>query len=191
MRSTSSRLAGCIDLRIHSFSRFARPASASSSTISLHLCQSALLVYALDSLSVRSGDLRRTAVTKRLPTLARALRYFDFISCRHVSSEDWQAFVYREQIVRVVAWTYCADCLATLCFSTPPSFTIAEMTGDVPCDSDLWDSDRMILSEKCCLTYKSTSLAELVATLLDATQQRRETLQDITVSQVQMTICGQ
>jgi hypothetical protein len=69
------------------------------------------------------------------------------VSVKHEVDEDWQTFILREQAIRTVAWTFCADCLATLTCNKPPSFSIFEMTGDLPCDPRLWEADVDSLSE--------------------------------------------
>jgi hypothetical protein len=113
----------------------------SSSADSIELCQAALLMYALDTLPTGDMAMQHTAVAVRLPMLVSALRRLGFVSVRHESSEDWHAFIRREQMIRIVAWTFCADCLATLTCNKPPSFLIPEMRGDLPCDPKVWESD--------------------------------------------------
>jgi hypothetical protein len=108
---------------------------------SIELCQAALLMYALDTLPTGDMAMQHTAVAVRLPTLVSTLRKLGFVNVRHEASEDWQTFIQREQITRVVAWTFCADCLATLTCNKPPSFSIPEMLGDLPCDPKVWETD--------------------------------------------------
>lgn len=103
-------------------------------TGSIELCQAALLMYALDVLPTGDLDMQHTAIAMRLPMLVSALRKLDFVNVRHESSENWHTFIHREQMIRIVAWTFCADCLATLTCNKPPSFSIPEMCGDLPCD---------------------------------------------------------
>jgi hypothetical protein len=117
------------------------PMTGHSFTHSIELCQAALLMYGLDTLPTGDTSLQQTAVTMRLPMLVSALRRLDLVSVRHDLNEDWQTFVHREQVARVVAWTFCADCLATLTCNKPPSFSIFEMSGHLPCDPRVWEAD--------------------------------------------------
>lgn len=115
--------------------------TGSSLTSSIELCQAALLMFALDILPTGDMDMQHTAVAVRLPMLVSALRKLGFVNAQHESSsDDWQAFIHREQMIRVVAWTFCSDCLATLTCNKPPSFSIPEMCGDLPCDPKVWEA---------------------------------------------------
>ncbi|KEY72111.1 hypothetical protein S7711_00125 [Stachybotrys chartarum IBT 7711] len=107
----------------------------------IQLCQAALLMYALDTLLANDPDMQRTAVTERLPALVAAMRRLCFVGCRHDPSEEWQLFLQREQIIRLVSWAYCADCLATMSCNNPPVFSMLEISGDLPCDTILWEAD--------------------------------------------------
>jgi hypothetical protein len=107
----------------------------------IELCQAALLMYGLDTLSTGDMPLQQTAVMIRLPMLVSALRRLSLVSVRHQQCEDWHTFIRGEQMIRIVAWTYCADCLATLTCNKPPSFSIFEMSGDLPCDPRVWEAD--------------------------------------------------
>lgn len=110
-------------------------------TSSTELCQAALLMYALDTLPAGDTSMQHTAVARRLPTLIAAVRKLGLVSVQHQPSEDWKTFIHREQRIRLVAWTFCADCLATLSCNKPPGFSLLEMRGDLPCDSKVWDAD--------------------------------------------------
>jgi hypothetical protein len=112
---------------------------------SIEFCQAALLMYALDILPAGDMALQHTAVARRLPTLIAAVRALGFVSVRHGPFEDWEGFIYHEQRIRLVAWTFCADCLATLSCNKPPGFSILEMLGGLPCDPKVWDADAMSL----------------------------------------------
>lgn len=114
---------------------------------SIEFCQAALLMYALDTLPTGDMDMQHTAVAKRLPTLISALRKLDFVSVRHEALENWRTFIQREQMIRVVAWTFCADCLATVSCNKPPGFSIPEMRGDLPCSPSMWEADEAPFSE--------------------------------------------
>jgi hypothetical protein len=117
------------------------PLTGHGPTDYLELCQAALLMYGLDTLPTGDIAVQQTAVTMRLPMLVSALRRSDLVSVRHELNEDWQTFIRREQVIRIVAWTFCADCLATLTCNKPPSFSIFEMSGDLPCDLRVWEAD--------------------------------------------------
>jgi hypothetical protein len=106
----------------------------------IQICQAALLMYGLDTLQLSDEAMQCIATTRRLPLLVTALRQFHFLGCRHQDGEDWQAFLRREQIIRLVAWMFCVDCLATLLYNNSPLCSMSEMTGDLPCETSIWDA---------------------------------------------------
>ncbi|KAK8047949.1 hypothetical protein PG996_016013 [Apiospora saccharicola] len=87
----------------------------------VQLCQAALLMYGLDTLLASDSAMQRVAMTERLPVLASALRRLELVGYRHDTSgcEDWHLFIQREQGIRLVSWTFCVDCLATLSCNNP------------------------------------------------------------------------
>lgn len=134
----------------------------------LPICQAALLMYGLEVSMPNDSAMRDVAINRRLPSIIFALRRFSFIPCRHEASEDWQLFLQREQIVRLVAWTYCVDCLATLVYNKPPGFALLEMCGDLPCDPNVWEADSVSSYESLCLSKLTAdrTLLELMSGLL-------------------------
>lgn len=112
--------------------------------------------------------MRDVAINRRLPSLIFALRKLNLLSCRHEASEDWPQFLQREQIVRLVAWTYCVDCLATLVYNKLPGFSLLEMSGSLPCDPNLWEADSVTSYESLCPSKKTTdhTLLELMNGLI-------------------------
>ncbi|KAK4496026.1 hypothetical protein PRZ48_013295 [Zasmidium cellare] len=138
----------------------------------LQVCQAALLMYGLEVLMSSDPSMQQVAITKRLPTLISKLRMLDLIGCRHDPTEDWELFLHREQIIRLVAWTYCGDCLATLVSNKPPGFSLPEMSGDLPCEPSTWEVDTALRFESSQHRSKPThhTLAELVASLLNHRQ---------------------
>lgn len=107
----------------------------------IQLCQAALLMYALDTLSATDSAMQHMAMTQRLPALISTMRRLGFIGLRHQPSEDWQLFLQREHIIRLVSWTFCADCIATMSCNNLPILSTMEMSGDLPCDPGLWEID--------------------------------------------------
>ena len=132
---------------------------------SIELCQAALLMYALDALPAGDMAMQHTAVARRLPTLIAALRTLGFVDVQHGPSQDWQTFINHEQRIRLVAWAFCADCLATLSCNKPPGFSILEMRGQLPCDSKVWDADATAFSRlrECSNQVVPRSLKELMS----------------------------
>lgn len=132
---------------------------------SIELCQAALLMYALDTLPAGDMAMQQTAVASRLPTLIAAVRTLGYVGVRHEPFEDWEIFIHREQKIRLVAWTFCADCLATLSCNKPPGFSILEMRGDLPCNSKVWDADATAFPRmwECSRPTKPLSLAVLMS----------------------------
>lgn len=158
----------------------------------IQLCEAALLMYALDILPTGDTIMQQTAVTKRLPTLISALRRLDFIQTRHDPSEDWQLYLRREKVIRIVAWTYCADCLATLSCNKPPGFSLLEMNGDLPCDADVWESESQTFIEQRqrCGSDTPRCLKDLMSRLLGGAS--KTSLEEITlpVFHLHIVLCG-
>ena len=122
-------------------------------------------MYALDALPAGNMAMQHTAVAKRLPTLIAALRTLGFVDIQHGPCQDWQTFIHHEQKIRLAAWAFCADCLATLSCNKPPGFSILEMRGELPCDSKVWDADATAFPRlrECSRQAKPRSLAELMS----------------------------
>ena len=113
----------------------------------------------------KRAAMQHTAVAKRLPTLIAALRTLGFVDIQHGPCQDWQTFIHHEQKIRLAAWAFCADCLATLSCNKPPGFSILEMRGELPCDSKVWDADATAFPRlrECSRQAKPRSLAELMS----------------------------
>ena len=169
------------------------PLTESNLAESIELCQAALLMYALDTLPTGDMPLQNTAVAMRLPILVSALRKLNFVNVRHRSSEDWQTFVRHEQIIRVVAWTFCADCLATLTCNKPPSFSIPEMRGDLPCDPEVWetpDADTFLTAWKGSEQTTSYNLRDLMCRWLNDGWSTSIDSMQLPVFSLHIMLCG-
>ncbi|KAI1880220.1 hypothetical protein JX265_001841 [Neoarthrinium moseri] len=158
----------------------------------VELCQAALLMYALDTLLASDLDMQQLAVTERLPTLISAMRRLHFIGCRHHPSEDWELFLRREHIIRLVSWAFCADCLATLSCNNPPIFSMLEMSGDLPCDPTLWDIDSVLTFELTKPSPQKTSycLKELISKLLEENWRADIEWENLPLFHLHMMLCA-
>lgn len=149
-------------------------------------------MYALDILPRDKQALQRVAVTQRLPMLILALRRLDFIQVCHDPVEEWQVFIHREQIIRIVAWAYCADCLATLSCNKPPGFSLPEMVGDLPCEVAIWEADPKPPLERYERSQESTPrcLKEVMSRLHGS--DRHTSLQEpgLPIFHLHMALCG-
>ncbi|KAI6360762.1 hypothetical protein MCOR25_006648 [Pyricularia grisea] len=147
--------------RLKTFLREMSPSSEVHQVEGVQLCQAALLMYGLETLSMTDSAMYRVAVTERLPAVVAALRRLQLVGTRHSppGDDDWQTFVHREQVIRLVTWTFAVDGLATLCCNNPPIFSMLEISGSLPCNPALWDAD----SEKAFIMlrqeYKTSSLS--------------------------------
>lgn len=159
----------------------------------IQLCQAALLMYALDTLLPGDSAMQHAAMTERLPALVSAMRRLHFIGCRHDPSEDWQLFLHREHIVRLVSWTFCVDCLATLSFNNPPIFSMQEMSGDLPCDPALWDTDSASAFELLRSSRQGTShcLKDLMSRLLDDDWWVDSDWENLPLFHLHVMLCGE
>jgi hypothetical protein len=153
----------------------------------LQLCQAALLMYGLDTLLVNNEAVQFAAAARRLPTLVTAIRQLGFTTLRHMDNEDWHEFRERECIIRLVTWTFCADSLATLVYNRPPLLSALEMTGELPCDADLWDAEWSATSNRPRSTQPVNSLRDLVSDFLDREKTPRP---DIPLFHLQAVMCG-
>ena len=159
----------------------------------VQICQAALLMYALDTLLASDSAMQHAAVTERLPALISAMRRLQFIDCRHDPSEDWQHFVHREHIIRLVAWTFCTDCLATLSCNNPPIFSLLEMSGDLPCNPALWDIDSAVAFELMRSSIQDTThcLKDLMSRLLDDHRVLRSDWENLPLFHLHIILCGE
>lgn len=164
------------------------PRTPGNTTAIIQHCQAALLMYALCNLWAGEATLRHLAITRRLPTIISALRQLSFIGCRHQIREPWSVFLEREQIVRLVAWTFCSDGLATLCYNSPPAFALPEMTGDLPCGPTLWESTAPVRIDLC--DANRHCLRDLVGSLLSGDASPRPDFDGIPLFHLQATLCG-
>lgn len=159
---------------------------------SVELCQAALLMYALITPPAGNTATQHVAITRRLPTLIHAIRELGFIATQHEPLESRQVFVDREQIIRLVAWTYCADCLATLSCNKPPGFSLMEMRGHLPCHPRIWDADALSFSalQDSFKDSGSFCLADLMANWLSAAGSPSFANPRLPVFHLHIMLCG-
>jgi hypothetical protein len=159
----------------------------------IQVCQAALLMYGLNTLVSSNASMQYTSVTQRLPALVSAMRRLDFAGCKHDPSEDWQLFLRKEKVIRLVSWAFCADSLATLSYDNPPLFSVFEMTGDLPCDPALWDieSESDFRHANTIRRRSSHSLKNLMSSFLDDTSQLRIDHDSLPLSHLHVLVCGE
>ena len=102
--------------------------------------QAGLLVFVL-TICLNDAGMRRTGLSKRLPTLVAGIRSLELVGARHETGEDWSCFARVEARIRVVAWTFFMDCLTTVFCNKPPLMVYAETCGHLPCIQATWDAD--------------------------------------------------
>ena len=123
--------------------------SGSFSRESLAICQAASFMFSLQH-SQMDINTRRRAVTKRHPQLIEALRRLNLVGRRpHLVTDisDWTDFILQATCTRLVTWTFLNDILMTMLHNHPPSMTVSEMTGPLPCNEELWDASYDSFSE--------------------------------------------
>ena len=167
--------------------------TSSELVTSIELCQAALLMYALDALPTGDMTMQHTAVVRRLPTLIAALRTLGFVDIRHGPSQDWETFIHHEQRIRLVAWAFCADCLATLSCNKPPGFSVLEMRGDLPCDSKVWDADASAFPElrECSRQATPISLTALMSLCLKEDWREPNGSLRLPIFHLHVMLCGE
>lgn len=109
----------------------------------LEICQAAVLMNSLEG-STNHIEARRRIASKRIPTLVAILRKCGVVGLKHQSGQmeiSWDEFIHRETCIRVVSWTFTNDSLMSLFCNHPPAMTVKEVTGDLPCTSELWEAD--------------------------------------------------
>ncbi|KAK6220631.1 hypothetical protein LQW54_002076 [Pestalotiopsis sp. IQ-011] len=161
-------------------------------TEAVEACQAGILMYGINELQRGNSAVHFTTNSERLPALAAAMRRLHLIDCRHDPLEDWPLFLQREHIIRLVSWTYCADCLATLTYNKPPIFSLLEMTGDLPCDPTLWDGDPNMALEamKSSQPVTSRCIKDLTSQLLRGTVNVDGEWDSIPLFHLQAVMCG-
>lgn len=110
------------------------------SRLVVEACQAAYLIVILQ-ICVQDHAIRHRAITKRQPALMDALRRHGMISRRPetpMQEHTWHDFVYQESQVRLVTFSTFNDGLLALFCNSPPTTTISEMLGHLPCRDELW-----------------------------------------------------
>lgn len=155
--------------------------------------QAGLLMYGINELQRGNSAVHFTTTSERLPALVSAMRRLHFIDCRHDPLEDWPLFLQREHIIRLVSWTYCADCLATLTYNKPPIFSLLEMTGDLPCDPALWDGEPNLALDAMKSFQRGTSysIKNLTIQLVEGTARIDDEWDSIPLFHLQAILCGE
>ncbi|KAF2653773.1 hypothetical protein K491DRAFT_502298 [Lophiostoma macrostomum CBS 122681] len=104
--------------------------------------QAALLIVSLQS-CFNNPAVRYRLRVKRHPVLVASLRSMALTGGRRTRSTDvvdWNDFVSEEMKIRLVTYVYVLDCMNTVFFNSPPLMTVAEMTGDMPCATALFEA---------------------------------------------------
>ncbi|KAF5658991.1 hypothetical protein FHETE_9619 [Fusarium heterosporum] len=137
----------------------------------LELCQAAVLMNSLEG-GLNHIEGRRRVASKRIPSLVALLRKFEMTSLEHPRQFDntWEDFIHRETCIRVTKWTLINDSLMALLCNHPPGMTAREMTGNLPCSSDLWEAESSAIFEERAQTRTTksylSSCDEIVSGLL-------------------------
>ena len=108
----------------------------------LELCQAAYIIVTLQS-CVKDAGIRQRVITRCHPMLVTLLRNLDLMGMEHdwSNTSDWPTFVYKESCVRLIYWTFINDAWFNLFTNYPPAMTLLDMSGDLPCEDDLWAMD--------------------------------------------------
>ncbi|EKJ70204.1 hypothetical protein FPSE_09730 [Fusarium pseudograminearum CS3096] len=114
-----------------------------ASTHMLEVCQAAVLINSLEG-STNHIEGRRRIASKRIPALLAVLRKAGVVGLKHEPHQGemgWDSFIHRETCIRVVSGTFVNDSLMSLFCNHPPAMTVKEMTGHIPCRSELWEAN--------------------------------------------------
>ncbi|KAJ4217212.1 hypothetical protein NW759_009159 [Fusarium solani] len=107
----------------------------------VEICQAAVLIVSLQS--THQGGARERTATLRSPVVAAMIRRGGLIGFSHdvpPSKTTWSQFIEHETRIRLVTWAFINDSLLTLFCSHPPSITVKEMCGSLPCRNELWEA---------------------------------------------------
>ncbi|KAK3301711.1 uncharacterized protein B0T15DRAFT_544421 [Chaetomium strumarium] len=103
----------------------------------------ALLIHGL-LFMINDTPARKRNLLVRRPALVDAVRRVGFTSARQTQEggemPDWSVFVRDETRIRIAMWTILADWQQTGLFHIPGLMTVHEMTGDMPCSTELWEA---------------------------------------------------
>ncbi|KAI8719702.1 Zn(2)-C6 fungal-type domain-containing protein [Fusarium sp. LHS14.1] len=116
-------------------------ANLAASGEGVEICQAAVLIVSLQS--THQGGARERTATLRGPVVASMIRRGGLIGFSHdvpPSETTWSQFIERETRIRLVTWAFINDSLLTLFCSHPPSITVKEMCGSLPCRNELWEA---------------------------------------------------
>ncbi|RSL47698.1 hypothetical protein CEP53_009833 [Fusarium sp. AF-6] len=112
-----------------------------TSSEGVEICQAAVLIVSLQS--THQGGARERTATFRSPVVAAMIRRGGLVGFKHdmsPSKATWPQFVEHETRIRLVTWAFINDSLLTLFCSHPPSITVKEMCGSLPCPKELWEA---------------------------------------------------
>ncbi|KAI8689152.1 hypothetical protein NCS55_00171400 [Fusarium keratoplasticum] len=112
-----------------------------TSSQGVEICQAAVLIVSLQS--THQGGARERTATLRSPVIAAMIRRGRLVGFRHdvpPSKATWAQFIEHETRIRLVTWAFINDSLLTLFCSHPPSITVKEMCGSLPCPNELWEA---------------------------------------------------
>ncbi|EEU48208.1 uncharacterized protein NECHADRAFT_75560 [Fusarium vanettenii 77-13-4] len=107
----------------------------------VEICQAAVLIVSLQS--THQGGARERTATLRSPVVAAMIRRGGLVGFSHdvpPSKATWSRFIEHETRIRLVTWAFINDSLLTLFCSHPPSITVKEMCGSLPCRNELWEA---------------------------------------------------
>lgn len=112
-----------------------------TSSQGVEICQAAVLIVSLQS--THQGGARERTATLRSPVIAAMIRRGRLVGFKHdvpPSKATWSQFIEHETRIRLVTWAFINDSLLTLFCSHPPSITVKEMFGSLPCPNELWEA---------------------------------------------------
>ncbi|KAM6537844.1 hypothetical protein FALCPG4_003747 [Fusarium falciforme] len=112
-----------------------------TSSQGVEICQAAVQIASLQG--THQGGARERTATLRSPVIAAMIRRGRLVGFRHdvpPSKATWAQFIEHETRIRLVTWAFINDSLLTLFCSHPPSITVKEMCGSLPCPNELWEA---------------------------------------------------
>lgn len=135
--------------------------------------QAALIMEVIQNGSSNTLTRRRLRL-ERHPCLVMAMRTTSLFGAKRrfplntLADVDWQDFILDDTLLRLAAWTFFTDSVFAVFYNKPPEVSISEMTGDFPCEGELFEAGTAPEYERVALRLVSSasssrSLCELTS----------------------------
>ncbi|XEV04758.1 hypothetical protein FSHL1_010045 [Fusarium sambucinum] len=168
-------------------------------TSAVEACQAALFIVMIQS-SVNCYKTRRRITAKRRTDFVAIVRNLQIFKVRHTHGQreqSWSDFIEVESAIRLAIGTFFMDAMCVLYLNHPPSTTVSEMMGDLPCHECLWNAETELEFETHrALTvsdWRPPPLREVIPGLFeeDWAEEHKKILQRLSINDLHVCLWGE